>query len=344
MTIADPIPHISSPTAPSTPLSAPAPVTIGIDVGKSFIDVHVAQTNQNMRLPNTAQGHETLIRRIGQTPVKACVFEATGMYSRALHAALHAAGYPTMRVNPRQSCLFLKSHSPSHKTDRADAIGLAAMAAAIDLRDVAPLSAEQEALRERVTLRQDLIIERVAMEERVKATATADLKAPLERIIAALNAEIDRLDEELTASVKKDDELTRKAKLIQGVPGIGRQSALALLALLPELGTLTSKQVAALVGVAPITRDSGSFKGKKFIRGGRKTLRNILFMAALTAMRVNPVIKKWLSSTSMAAKPHKVQRIATVRKLLVILNAMVKNNQPWTEKNGEKMPKIEKIN
>lgn len=210
------------------------------------------------------------------------------------------------------------------------------MAAAIDLRDVAPPSAEQEALRERVTLRQDLIIQRVAMEERVKATATADLKAPLERIITALNAEIERLDEELTASIKKDDELTRKAKLIQVVPGIGRQSALALLALLPELGTLTSKQVAALVGVAPITRDSGSFKGKKFIRGGRKTLRNILFMAALTAMRVNPVIQKWLSAAAMAAKPHKVQRIATVRKLLVILNAMVKNNQPWTEKNGEK--------
>lgn len=320
-------------TTPLTALPDPAsPVTIGIDIGKSFIDVHVAPTGQSMRLPNTAEGHKTLIRSIGQTPVKACVFEATGMYSRAIHSALHAAGYPTMRVNPRQSCLFLKSYSPSHKTDRSDAIGLAAMAAALDFRHVAPETPDQAALRERVTLRQDLVRERVAMQERANAIATPALRKQIDKIIIALEKEIEKLDEALSASVQKDDALNQKAKIIESVPGIGRHSTVALLALLPELGSLTGKQIAALVGVAPVTRDSGAFKGKKFIRGGRGDLRTILFMAALSAMRMNPVIKKWLASPSMAAKPHKVQRIATVRKLLVILNAMVKNNQPWTEK------------
>ena len=143
MTVADQttLSKLSSLTA-SSPAS---PLTIGIDIGKSFIDVHMSPLDKSMHLPNTAEGHQALIKAIGTAPVKACIFEATGSYSRALHSALFVAGYPTIRVNPRQSSLFLKSYTPSHKTDRSDAIGLAAMAATIALRVSEPPSPDQEA-------------------------------------------------------------------------------------------------------------------------------------------------------------------------------------------------------
>lgn len=306
-------------------------LTIGIDISKAMLDVHFHPANKNLRLPNTAEGYAALIRAMNGHPVSACVFEATGHYGRDLHKTLYAAGLPTIRVNPRQAAFFLKSHNPSHKTDRSDAAALAVMANALPLRITVPPSSEQETLREMVTIRQDMVRQRVAIRERMESLVTNSLRDSLKSVLLVLDIETKKLDQALHDLIENDPALKAKAALIRSVPGIGTQSIYALLALLPELGMLTSKQIAALVGVAPKTRDSGAFKGKRSIHGGRTELRTILYMAALTAMRCNPMIKTWIEKNGKSAKPHKVMRIAVVRKLLVILNAMIKNNTPWKQ-------------
>ncbi len=307
------------------------PLTIGIDISKASLDVHFSPANKNLRLPNTAEGHAALIRAANGNPVAACVFEATGRYDRDMHKTLHEAGWPTMRVNPRQAAFFLKSHSPSHKTDRGDAQALAAMAKAVPLRVTKPPAPEQEALREMVTTRNDLVRQRTACRERLEAAATEPTKTALQSLLDTLEEQVRALEEAIHNAVESNPAFKAKAALIRSVPGLGVHGTHALLALLPELGTLTGKQIAALAGVAPKTRDSGAFRGKRSIHGGRTELRTAMYMAALTAMRCNPTIKTWIQKNGKSSKPHKVIRIATVRKLLVILNAMLKNNTPWKQ-------------
>ncbi len=311
----------AEPTAP--------PITIGIDISKATLDVHFAPANKNLRLPNTPRGHAQLIRAVNGRAVAACVFEATGRYGRDLHRALHDAGLPAIQVNPRQAAFFLKSHNPSHKTDRSDAQALAAMATALPLRVTPPPTAEQEVLRELTSVRMSLVRDRAALREQLKAAVTDIAKNALESVVKTVDAEIAALERKIRESVESNPRFKAMAALIQTVPGIGEHCAHALLAFLPELGSLTGKQIAALVGVAPRARDSGSFKGKRSIHGGRAELRTALYMAALTAMRCNPAIRDWIEKNGKAAKPHKVIRIAVVRKLAVIINAMVKNNTPW---------------
>ncbi len=306
-------------------------LTVGIDISKASLDVHCAPANTNHRFPNTPEGHQALIEALGNRTVRACVFEATGHYGRDLHKALYAAGLPTIQVNPRQASFFLKSHTPSHKTDRSDAAALAAMARALPLRVVPPPSPGQEALRELVSVRNALVRERTALRARIQTVLTATVREALNALLTVLEEQLDVLEQDTEGVIAQNPVLKAKYDLARTLPGIGKHSARALLAFLPELGTLTGKQIAALVGVAPKTRDSGTFKGRRSIHGGRTELRTVLYMAALSAMRTNPVIKKWIEHNQKSSKPHKVVRIAVVRKLLVTLNAMAKNNTPWKE-------------
>ncbi|HEY8189189.1 MAG TPA: IS110 family transposase [Micavibrio sp.] len=304
-------------------------LTLGIDISKTSLDVHILPEGKSLRFDNTEEGHRSLIAAIAKRPIKACVFEATGHYGRDLHKALHQAGLPTIQVNPRQASFFLKSHTPSHKTDKSDAAALAAMANALPLRVTPPPSPQQQALHELVSTRTQLIHDRVAASQRHQAMTATPVVNSLKALLDTLEELIAAIDAAIKDLVDGDPCLAAKARLLESVPGIGRQSAQAIMAYLPELGILSGKQIAALVGVAPKARDSGAFKGKRSIHGGRAQLRTILYMAALSAMRYNPVIKAWLAANAMHSKPHKVARIATVRKLLVILNAMAKNNTLW---------------
>jgi len=312
--------------------AASDPLTLGIDIGKATLDIHILPIRKHMRVANTDEGHQTLIASLEGRPVRACVFEATGHHGRKLHQALHEAGLPVIQVNPRQASFFLKSHSPSHKTDKSDAAALAAMANAMPLRVTPPPSPEQQALRELVSARTDLVRDRVAMRERLETMTQPLVRTSLESLLQTLEEEIASLEQAARDLIEADPAIKAKAGLIMSVPGIGWQCACALLAFLPELGSVTGKQIASLAGVAPRACDSGMFKGKRSIRGGRTELRTTLYMGAMAAMRFNPAIRQWLQGNNMPGKPHKTARIATVRKLLVILNAMVKKNVPWQYK------------
>jgi transposase len=302
---------------------------VGIDVSKGALDVHLLSEQRSLTVPNTPTGHAQLLDQLPAPATCRIVLEATGGYERRLVGELVAAGHFVSVVNPRQVRDFAKAHGILAKTDRIDAQVIARFGRDIKPRPVAQTSQKQQQLDDLVTRRRQLLQLRTAEINRLREGLPKLVRQSLQRSIDALSKDLTRIDRAIAELVQSDDHWKNRFELLKTVPGVGDVTAAALVAELPELGQLNRAKIAALVGVAPHPDDSGRHKGKRFIRGGRKTLRCTLYMAALTASIHNPVLKRFAQRLKAQGKATKVVLTACIRKLLVILNTLVKNNTPW---------------
>lgn len=300
-------------------------VFVGIDVSKARLDVCVSSEAAVWSVPNDDAGIDALTGRLAVTSPVLVVLEATGGLQRLLVARLLAAGLPVAVVNPRQVRDFAKSLGQLAKTDALDARVLCRFAAAVRpaLRDVPDASAQDFAdqLARRRQLVEMLVVEKV----RLKQTHHRDVRRDIKDHVEWLERQLRASDAGLQQGVEHSPAWQAKRDLLQAVAGVGRITVLTLLADLPELGRLDRKQIAALVGVAPLNRDSGTLRGRRTVWGGRAQVRRTLYMATLTAVRRNPAIRTFYERLRTAGKPAKVALIACTRKLLTILNAMLRD-------------------
>lgn len=302
---------------------------VGIDVSKQVLDVVLVGTQElSWQVANDPIGIAELVATLQGGAIERIVLEATGGYETAAANALAAVGLPVVVVNPKQVRDFARAHGQRAKTDRLDARLLAEFGAVLR-PPVRPLpDADQQELTEMLDRRMQLVQMRTQEKNRL-ATAQPVARRSLKEHIEWLDARIRALDIDLTAKLRGSEAWKVKVDLMQSVPGVGNITACALLARLPELGKVSRGTAAALVGLAPYADDSGRRRGHRYIQGGRAEVRRILYMATLTACTHNPVIRATFQRLTAAGKPTKVAMVACMRKLLTILNAMVKNNQPW---------------
>jgi transposase len=305
---------------------------VGIDVAKYSLDVYVASNGRSFIIKNTSAGFRQLLAELPATGNCLVVVEATGGYQSRVVGALVAAGHQVAVVNPRQVRDFARGLGILAKTDRLDARVIARFAEHASPRTVEIGSEKQAELRELVTRRRQLVELRTAEQNRLETTLTKVVRKNVRHLIEQLDKQIHQLEEAIGQLVESEPQLASKAALLETVPGVGPVTVTSLLVDLPELGRLGRQQVAALVGVAPFNRDSGKFHGRRAIWGGRAAVRSVLYMAALTARRSNPLIRAFAQRLEAAGKPFKVVLTACMRKLLVILNSMIKNNLPWNPK------------
>jgi transposase len=307
----------------------PTPRHVGVDVSKDGLDVAFSDGTPPLRLPNDPGGHAELVRRLSAEPVERVVLEATGGYERPLVAELAAAGLPVVVVNPRQVRDFAKALGILAKTDALDAAVLARFAEAVR-PETRPLPDENaRELQDLLARRRQLVTLRSAEANRLGQARRPSVRTSVEALLAEIGRQLDALDGDLDALIRACPLWRETEDLLRGVPGVGPQTARTLLAELPELGSCSRQQIAALVGVAPINRDSGAFRGRRATGGGRATVRTVLYMATLVATRRNPVIQAHYDRLLAAGKRKKVALVACMRKLLVILHALVRDRKPW---------------
>lgn len=301
---------------------------VGIDVSKATLDVCVLPTGEFFQVSNDAAGISELITRLRPLAPERVVMEATGGYETEAAVTLSLARFKVCVVNPRQVRDFAKASGQFAKTDRIDA-GVIAKFGERMLPEVRTLA--DEALRELEALvaRQNQIQQMITAEKNRMGTAAKLLRPRIQVHIDWMEQELEAIGSELETAIKKSPVWQQKVALYSSAPGIGEKTAQKLVAQLPELGLLDGKQISALVGAAPFPRDSGIFRGQRRIRGGRASVRCALYMATLTAVRWNPVIKAQYERLRARGKPFKVAMIACLRKLLVILNTMARTNTPW---------------
>lgn len=308
-------------------------VVVGIDVAKAHVDVSVLGAKLDApRFDNEAEAHSALAAALKPLAVALVVMEATGGYEAALACALQAAGLPVAVVNPRQARDFAKSMGRLAKTDRIDARMLAQFAAVLARRNdlaslIRPLAdAQQQALAAMVTRRRQLVTMMLSERQRLQL-AIAVVRPSIEAMIEAIRKQIDDVEAQMVSHVQAH--YAELDKLLRSARGIGPVASATLIAELPELGRLNRREIAALVGVAPMANDSGNAKGRRRVQGGRFEIRRVLYMATLTAARHNPAIKTFYNRLLAAGKLPKVALVACMRKLLTTLNAIVKTNKPW---------------
>lgn len=308
-------------------------VVVGIDVAKAQVDVSVLGAMlAAQRFDNEAEGHSALAAALVPLGVALVVMEATGGYEAALACALQAAGLAVAVVNPKQARDFAKSMGKLAKTDRIDARMLAEFAAVLVRRDdlahfIRPLAnSEQQALAALVTRRRQLLAMLLGERQRLQL-AMALVRPSIEAMIQAIRVQLDEVEAQMLTHVR--EHFAELDGLLQSASGIGPVASATMIAELPELGRLNRREIAALVGVAPMTHDSGTSRGRRRVQGGRFEIRRVLYMAALTAARHNPCIKVFYERLLAAGKLPKVALVACMRKLLTMLNAMVKHNKPW---------------
>lgn len=301
---------------------------VGIDVAKDHLDVAFGANDKPVRVEYTAEGLETLIQRLKEMQPTLVVLESTGGLEVRLMAELCAAKIDVARVNPKRVREFAKASGRLAKTDQLDARTLLQYGEAI--RPAAtPLPGEQEQeLAALLSRRRQLVAMRVMEQNRLN-TAAEKMRPHIEKHLTWLDEEIAVIEQEISDFIQNSPDWAEKDALLQSVPGIGPVTALTLLAVLPELGKIDRKKIAALVGVAPFNRDSGRSKGKRHIHGGRPEVRSVLYMAVISAIRFNVVIKEFYERLLKAGKEKKVAIVACMRKLLTIVNAMLRNHQTW---------------
>ena len=300
----------------------------GIDVAKAQWDIAVRPTGERWTVPNDPHGCVTLVERLQALHPPLIVLEATGGLERAATAALATAGLPVVVVNPRQARDFARATGQLAKTDALDARALAHFADVIRPTPRPLPDAQTQERRALLGRRQQLIVMRTAEQNRLAGT-NAYLAKDIEAHIAWLNARIATLDDDLETLLQASPLWRENDDVLQSVKGIGPVCARTLLLELPELGTLTRQQSAALVGVAPLHCDRGTLRGRRMIWGGRAHVRTVLYMGTLVATRFNPQIKVFYERLLAAGKVKKVALTACMHKLLTILNAMLKHRTPW---------------
>ena len=305
------------------------PVFAGIDVSKDRLDVHVRPSGECFSVARDGAGIAALAERLRAAGPTLVVLEATGGFEVTVAAGLAGAGLPLAVVNPAQIRAFARAVGRLAKTDRLDAEIIARFADQIrpEARPVA--GEEAQALAELVARRRQ-VVEMIGMEShRRRQARSARVLKGVDRILAALRAELAELDGEIDGRIKSSPAWRATEDLLTSVPGVGPITARTLIAELPELGRIDRRRLAALVGVAPVNRDSGTMRGHRAIAGGRTDVRNVLYMAALTATRSNPVIRDLYERLRLRGSPAKAALVAAIRKLLTILNAILKSKIPW---------------
>ncbi len=306
-------------------------VFVGIDVAKDHRDVHLLPAGTAFRAANDDGGIAAVVARLGAAHPALVVLEATGGYQNPLVAALGAAGLPVAVVNPRQARRFAEGHGRLAKTDAIDAATLALFAAQVRPPARPQPSAAAQDFAALLARRRQVLQMRLAEQQRL-ATAAGRIAKDIRAHIAYLTRQFDRLEADLDAAVRASPLWRERDELLQSVPGVGPQLARVLLAELPELGAAPSRQLAALVGLAPFNRDSGRARGRRRICGGRAAVRAALYMAALVAVRFNAPLRASYRRLVERGKAKKLALIAVARRLLGILNALVRHRTPWDEK------------
>jgi len=301
---------------------------VGIDISKDHLDVHILNDSA-FRCSNSSSERPGLINKLPEPGSCLIVVEATGRYERALVCDLMAAGHAVSVVNPRQVRDYAKALGLLAKTDRIDAFVLARFAQHVQPRPVAQTQEKQAQLDELVARRRQLVEHRTAEANRQTQCINKEVRHSIQHFIDTINKDLKRIDKEILKLVESDDDWQQRYELLKSVPGVGAVTAATLVAELPELGQLNRGEIAALVGVAPMNHDSGQFRGQRRIKGGRASLRATLYMATLVATRHNPVLQDFYQRLKAQGKKSKVALTACIRKLLVILNTMVKNNTHW---------------
>jgi len=306
---------------------------VGIDVAKYELVVHILPTNQQLTVPNATEGIKELVKILKKNSPKQVVLEATGGCERELLTHLAASGITTILVNPKQARDLAKGLGEFAKTDAVDA-RLLARVAQLQCLPVRPLpSREIQEMNDLVTRRQQLIGMRTAETNRLHTAGQKEIQKSIEKVIAFLEKQIEGIDVRIAQMIEANPDWSEKDKIIQSIPGVGPKTSQVLISALPELGDLNRREIAALVGVAPFCRDSGTRSGTKRIKGGRANVRAALYMATFAAIRWNKTFKEFYQRLIAKGKKYKVAIVATMRKMITVLNVMIKNGTTWNEKN-----------
>jgi transposase len=300
----------------------------GIDVSKHKLNIAIYPSNEEWETGNDDEGIAQIVKKMKQKKVELVVLEPTGGYERPLVLALHLATVRLALINPRQGRDFAKSLGRLAKTDRVDAMMLARFGEATkpeprEIPDKASLELEALVLRRRQ------LVSIKAAEKCRRSTSLSFIRLEIDEHIRLLEKQIKVLGKQIDERIKNNEEWKARSKILETVPGVGEVTSMTLVAELPELGHLDKKKIAALVGVAPMNCDSGKYRGKRRIWGGRASVRSALYMATFAAVRWNPVIRSYFESLMARGKLYKVAMVACMHKLLGILNAMVAHNKPW---------------
>lgn len=303
-------------------------IFVGIDVSKAWLDVAVHEPAEGFRVSNDESGIASLVKRLKKLKPTLVVLEPTGGFEMLVVAELSRAGLPVVVVNAKRIRDFARATGRLAKTDKLDAKVLAHFAAAVR-PSVRTLQTEEEEQLTAILTRRRQILEMLTVEKNRLGTVRANMRADLQEHIHWLSQRLHQLDQEVETFVKETPAWKEKDALLQSVPGVGPVTSATMIGMLPELGQLNRQEIAALVGVAPLNKDSGKKSGKRKIYGGRADVRSVLYMAALAATRFNSVIKKFYARLLQHGKEKKLALTACMRKLLVILNAITRSHQPW---------------
>lgn len=310
-------------------MDAQIPQIVGIDISKATLDVHVHPAGVSRQFANTANGHKALIAWLKLLSIERIAYEATGTYHRKLEQAL--IDMPCVKLNPERARRFAQATGTLAKTDCIDAKLLARMAATLQPPVRPARSQGQMQLAELINARDGLVRDRTALKNREKNLTITLLQRQCQQRLQQIARHIDALDAEIAAVIGADPQLARRHQILTSIAGLGTLTANQLLATMPELGTLDNKEAASLAGLAPVARQSGQWKGKSFIRGGRANVRQALYMPALVAARFNHDLKAKYRQLIAQGKPAKVAITTVMRKLIVIANALLKANRCWQE-------------
>ncbi len=303
-------------------------VFIGVDVSKNKLDVAEAHSSEFKSFDNTEEGQSKMKDFIGSKKPTLIVLEATGGFEKGALRVLASARLPVVAVNPRQVRDFAKAMGVLAKTDKIDAGVIARFAEAVK-PEARPLRTEEEEMLDALNARRFQIVEMITAEKNRLVHAHKSTKKGIQGHITMLERLLMEINREMDDLIKNSPIWSQKDKILQSIPGVGKVMARTLLADMPEIGALSRKQISALAGVAPLNRDSGTFKGRRSIWGGRAKVRTVLYMCAVTAIRCNPKIKVFYERLRAAGKCFKVAITACMRKLLVIINTMMKNETCW---------------
>ena len=307
--------------------SLPA-VNVGVDVGKSQLDLYLLERDQALSIPNDELAIASLVRRLRRYRIERIVIEATGRLEQPFVRAALAAGLPVVVVSPLKIRRFADAIGQLAKTDQIDARLIARFAAAVKPLARPASDANAQIIKDLVVRRRQLVSLRT-MEKNRRQVMPQELKGGIDRIIKALDRELKRLEQLVDHAVEQHAPSRHKRELLTSMPGIGNSVATTLIGDLPELGSLNRREIASLTGVAPFNRDSGKLRGKRRIRGGRAHSRTALYLSAMVASRFNPDIKRFYERLLSAGKHKKVALTACIRKIITALNAMIRDNSPW---------------
>ncbi|WP_026479053.1 IS110 family transposase [Ahrensia sp. 13_GOM-1096m] len=305
--------------------------TIRIDISKDMLDVYWLSKHKHKQFANTKTGLNAMIIWIHHTEASLIVFEATGIYGRHLEVGLATHNIPFARVNPRQARRFCEGAGQLAKTDQVDAAMLAKMGALLELKIDQAKSQSLYDLKQLATARQALIKDRTAAKARLAATSHKLLSQQIGRRLKQIERDLSQVATAIDAIVAADNDLRQRAEILMSIPGIAKVTACAILTEMPELGTLSSKQAAALAGLAPISKQSGKWRGKEHIQGGRASVRQAVYLPAVVATRFNPDMKAKYQQLVSTGKCKKTAITAVMRKLIVVANTLLRDGRKWVE-------------